>query len=400
MTRGCSLEQDLRLLINNSKYSNIDILCKDEKKLHGCRAILAARSEVFDALLYNGMRESYEKQISFPTISSFGMKIILEYIYTGMIKEESLTKDNIVEAYNAANYFQLPDLQDFITKTVANTLEKNYQDNYSPELLTKVVDTMEHTEDNALFDLLINAVAKIPLNTIDFSRLSISALQHLLSFSHEKKIPFVTSEYEVFRYSTILASSRVSSDATKALLERLPTLEKLDDFRQINNEPILDHQKVAKELESLTKFIDFRRIKAQTLANIIEPLKIIPVEIILNVYRHKAISINSDLNEIRGVPLYTYIDSDFLWDELACGTNLIIEDNGKVVGEQNDRKSQKSVRTKIALENKGIFEWDVFIEKYCEYSWIGVCASENFDCERYAGHQNSGWVLGSSGYCR
>jgi len=84
-------------------------------------------------------------------------------------------------------------------KTVANTLEKNYQDNYSPELLTKVVDTMEHTEDNALFDLLINAVAKIPLNTIDFSRLSISALQHLLSFSHEKKIPFVTSEYEVFR---------------------------------------------------------------------------------------------------------------------------------------------------------------------------------------------------------
>ena len=111
MTRGCSLEQDLRLLINNSKYSDIDILCKDEKKLHGCRAILAARSEVFDALLYNGMRESYEKQISFPTISSFGMKIILEYIYTGMIKEESLTKDNIVEAFNAADYFQLPDFR-------------------------------------------------------------------------------------------------------------------------------------------------------------------------------------------------------------------------------------------------------------------------------------------------
>ena len=44
------------------------------------------------------------------------MKIILEYIYTGLIKKDSLTKDNIVEAFHAADYFQLPDLQDFIMK--------------------------------------------------------------------------------------------------------------------------------------------------------------------------------------------------------------------------------------------------------------------------------------------
>src|ERR1044072_9778673 len=97
MTRGDSLEQDLRFLINNPKYSDIEILCGDEEKLHGCRAILAARSEVFDRLLYNGMKESYQNQISFPEISSSGMEIILEYIYTGLIKEEYLTKDNIIE---------------------------------------------------------------------------------------------------------------------------------------------------------------------------------------------------------------------------------------------------------------------------------------------------------------
>jgi len=48
MTRGYSLEQDFRLLINDPRYSDIEILCEDEKKLHGCRAILAARSEVFN----------------------------------------------------------------------------------------------------------------------------------------------------------------------------------------------------------------------------------------------------------------------------------------------------------------------------------------------------------------
>src|SRR5688572_8300427 len=141
MTRGYSLEQDLRLLVNNPKYSDVEILCGDEKKLHGCRAILAARSEVFNGLLYNGMKESYEKQISFPKFNSSEMEIILEYIYTGLIKGKSLTKDNIVKAFYAADYFQLPDLQNLIFKHVKNNLEKNYTENYSPELLSKIVDT-------------------------------------------------------------------------------------------------------------------------------------------------------------------------------------------------------------------------------------------------------------------
>src|SRR5438045_9140177 len=105
MMRGYSLEQDLRFLLNNPKYSDVEILCGDEKKLLGCRAILAARSEVFDSLLYNGMKESYEKQISFPDINSAIMKIILEYIYMGLVKEESLNKDHLVEVFYVIDYF-------------------------------------------------------------------------------------------------------------------------------------------------------------------------------------------------------------------------------------------------------------------------------------------------------
>src|SRR5581483_2968541 len=193
MTRGYSLEQDLRLLINNPKYSDIEILCKDEVRLYGCRAILAARSEVFDGLLYNGMRESYEKQIFFPEINSSEMEIILEYIYTGLIKEESLTKDNVIATFYAADYFQLPDLQDFIIK---NT-------NYSPELLSKAVETTLFPENNVL-NLLVEEISVMPLNAIEFGRLSIGALQYLLSCTYEVMKPFKTLEYEVFRYSAIL----------------------------------------------------------------------------------------------------------------------------------------------------------------------------------------------------
>ena len=171
MTRGNSLEQDLRLLIDNPKYSDIEILCEDEKKLHGCRAILAARSEVFDRLLYNGMKETYENQISFPKINSAEMEIILEYIYTGSVKEESLTKDNTVEAFYSADHFKLPDLQDLIMKTLKHTLKKNCTENYSPELLSKFAEQMPLAKDNIFLNLLVEAVAIIPLNTIEFGRL-------------------------------------------------------------------------------------------------------------------------------------------------------------------------------------------------------------------------------------
>src|SRR4051812_46024664 len=242
--RGNSLEQDLRFLINNPKYSDIEILCGDEEKLYGCKAILAARSEIFNELLYNGMKESYEKQISFPDISSAGMEIILVYTYTGSIKEESLTKDNIIEAFYAADYFQLPDLQNLIIKNVKDNLKKNNTENYSPELLSKAADTISFLEDNILLNLLVETVATIPLNAIEFSRLSIAALQHLLSCTYEKEKPFATSEYEAFRYSAILAAKQVSNDAYKTLMVQLPTLEQIKNLVQVENKPITDHQKV------------------------------------------------------------------------------------------------------------------------------------------------------------
>src|SRR4051794_29045819 len=110
MTKGYSLVQDFRQIINDPKYSNIEIICKDERVFHCYKPILAARSKVFDALFYNEMGESELGQISFPNISSSGMEIVLEYVYLGMIKEENLTEDNIVETYYVADYFQLYDL--------------------------------------------------------------------------------------------------------------------------------------------------------------------------------------------------------------------------------------------------------------------------------------------------
>ncbi|CAI2178132.1 13034_t:CDS:2 [Funneliformis geosporum] len=290
MTRGYSLEQDLRFLLNNQKYSDIEIVCKDEKKLHGCRVILAARSEVFNRLLYSGLGE-----------------------------KESLTKDNIVKAFIAAEYFQLPDLQDTILKIVKIILEKNRNDNYSPELLSKILDTMSLSENNILSNLLLDAVSAIPLNTIEFGRLSTTALSVLLSYTYGKDIPFVTPEYEVFRYSVIIIARNISNDSTKSILKRLPTLENIDNFKRTDNEIIPDHH---------------------------NPLNIIPVETILNVYRHRAMSYNTELNEVRR-HLLASNKTGFVWNNSACGSNLVIEDNGKVVRASNACRIHQSVKGSV-----------------------------------------------------
>ncbi|GES97542.1 hypothetical protein GLOIN_2v1847831 [Rhizophagus clarus] len=320
MTRGYSLEEDLKLLINNSKYRSI--------------------------------------------------------------KEDSLTKDNTVEAFHAADYFQLSDLQDFITRTVKNT---DLGKNYSPELLSKISEK-PLSEDNILLNLLVETVAIMPLNNIEFGRLSITGFKYLLSITHEKEMSFATPEYEVFRYSAILAANQVSNDVYNTLIELLPTLEQLDNSVRVGNKFIIDNQTIAEELKPLIEFIDFRRIKAQIIVDIIEPLKIIPTETILGIYRHMALLSNLNLSNTRGIPINEY---GYVWDEKACGSKLIIEDDGKVVHAPYGCGFQ-NVRAKIALEDKGIFEWDVIIEKHCGWSWVGVCASENLDFERFAGSQSTG----------
>ena len=66
-------------------------------------------------------------------------------------------------------------------------IKNNYLENYSPELLSKVADTMPLSDNNNLLNLLIETVATITLNTIEFGRLSITALQYLLSYTHGEK---------------------------------------------------------------------------------------------------------------------------------------------------------------------------------------------------------------------
>ncbi|PKK71049.1 hypothetical protein RhiirC2_441432 [Rhizophagus irregularis] len=421
MMKGISLEHDFRLMINNPKYSDIEIICEDKKKLYGSRAILAARSEIFDKLLYNGMKESFEKEISLPEINSFAMNIILEYIYTGKLQEDSLNKDNTIEAFFAADYFNLPELQIFIVENVKENLEKNYTDNYSPELLSRVRE--KTNGDNILLNSLADSVAVIPLNNLEIGRLSIAGLKYFLEYIHQKEIPFATTEYEIFRYSALLTAKQISYEAFTDLEKRLPTLKKMrdisdddddddddddkdddndkdDDKDKDDDSPIIEKDRIAEEFEPLTKYIDFRRIDGKILNDIIDPLEIVPMKTLYNATKYQAKHGNSSLSDIRGISpsLYRFTESDCVWNESFHGSLISLLDGGKVA--EASSSELQNVRANI-LCCKGVYEWDIIIEKYCVFTWIGVCSAESkLDYESFAGSQSNAWILGSSGECR
>ncbi|RHZ57738.1 hypothetical protein Glove_384g22 [Diversispora epigaea] len=94
----------------------------------------------------------------------------------------------LIDAYSAADYFQLPKLQDHIINKLEEILSNNSKENVSPQLLTKVVGGVIPNSDQPLTDLLAKCVTKIPLETIPYGSLSSPAFQFLLMYCTKEKI--------------------------------------------------------------------------------------------------------------------------------------------------------------------------------------------------------------------
>lgn len=76
--------KNLRTLINNRKFSDLELVVGPDRQIvHGHKAILAARSEWFEAALRPGFRESREGRIILPDDDPKIFEALLEFLYTG-----------------------------------------------------------------------------------------------------------------------------------------------------------------------------------------------------------------------------------------------------------------------------------------------------------------------------
>ncbi|RUP50080.1 hypothetical protein BC936DRAFT_140397 [Jimgerdemannia flammicorona] len=153
---GLNLKQDLKASLNNPDYSDVTFTCKDGEKMYASRLLLAIRSE----MLRNLLRESSSNKVSLPEITSVQFAVVLEYCYTE--ETPSLTFENAVEVFMAAEFFILRRLQEIVVDYV----KVNLADFASAgRMLSKAVETLERTMLFLLAD--INAAKDSPTTSFD-----------------------------------------------------------------------------------------------------------------------------------------------------------------------------------------------------------------------------------------
>ncbi|KAM0736055.1 BTB/POZ domain-containing protein 9 [Formica fusca] len=109
-----SLSKDIEALYLSKEYSDVTLVVAGHK-LCSHKFILAARSEYFRALLFNGMKESMQNEIEVNASSLPAFENLLKYIYTGCMSLANERVETILDILALAHLYVFVDLEDAIS---------------------------------------------------------------------------------------------------------------------------------------------------------------------------------------------------------------------------------------------------------------------------------------------
>lgn len=113
-------QNDFAKLYNNAELSDVTLVVEN-KKIYAHRTILGARSDFFKAMLFIGLKESKESEITLTEVTYTIFMDILKYIYCGDIKIDN--PDRAIEIIVASNYFRLNRLKAICEKIIRDSVE-------------------------------------------------------------------------------------------------------------------------------------------------------------------------------------------------------------------------------------------------------------------------------------
>ncbi|RWS06123.1 BTB/POZ domain-containing protein 9-like protein, partial [Dinothrombium tinctorium] len=147
---------DIDKLLLSKEFSDVTIEVENERfKAH--RVILAARSEYFRCLCYNGMRESKENVIVMKDISKSIFRILLKYIYTGVIIADEM-KSCIFELIYFSDCYCFPKLHKKLIQFLSENLDS--------ELALKAYEIAKLYEIKELMNASLNYIENNPYETL------------------------------------------------------------------------------------------------------------------------------------------------------------------------------------------------------------------------------------------
>jgi len=108
-------------LLDNPSTHDVTFKTSDGSSVSAHRAIVAAGSPVFHAMLYGNMAESSQKEIELSSVDSKALSTLLTFVYTGTVKIDSLYIEDVLQA---SHYFNIASLErhivDFVTDSLNN----------------------------------------------------------------------------------------------------------------------------------------------------------------------------------------------------------------------------------------------------------------------------------------
>ncbi|PKK68130.1 hypothetical protein RhiirC2_551074 [Rhizophagus irregularis] len=397
--RGRSLENDFKRIINDERFYDIALECSDGR-VNGCKVILATRSDVFNSSIFNESTKSNNK-LSFNDINTTAMKSILEFLYTS--KVENLKVDNIVEIYYASVHFDLIDLQDHIIEFIQSLINENV--GIGKKLLSECVRKFSLEVDNKMVHILVQCVAKNKLEKKDRDSLSLEGLRYLLKKTFDVRIPFATSEFNIWEYSLMKAIRKVTQ--SNPLVEKI-----LDDGSFFSTCEPQVIEEIKNHMTTLIDYINLNRMDAKEIKHI-ELFNIHTIEKLKDVYC--SIAVNEESGFIRGIPVFRWKNDNVDNMVNVCNDGFTVETvklsapalrdfrGREVTGVVRPFVQPKSILGDLVFKGRGVYEWNISIDKMYKHIYIGICdinenLNNDFSFTNFPFNYRHGWVLGSDGY--
>jgi hypothetical protein len=104
----------------SNDFTDMTIVC-DKREFHCHKFVLAARSEVFAAMLRHEFLEKQNSRVDVKEIDGETMELLLSYIYTGQVTD--FKNVSVVELFKAADRYRLDHLKNMCEEELVKRVE-------------------------------------------------------------------------------------------------------------------------------------------------------------------------------------------------------------------------------------------------------------------------------------
>jgi hypothetical protein len=358
-------DEVMQLLLTSPKYSDITLKGTDGVVVHANRCLLAARSTVFDKMLYGQFSEATKSVVELP-YSGEVLENLVSYIYTDkadlLNMEEVATMEGtfapiMFALIDAATYFELPSLRNKTEELACSTMEKNPAFGiaclYACEQFPSIEDS--RAKDNAWALIRSNPKVLLKENVVCFF-----SPRMIESFLQDQNL--ATDELTLFK-----------------ILQEWSLVE--DERASTNTE--LNSSSRKRKASELTKYILLEQIEPIHLSTTVASSGLISDSRLLETFKAQALL----AAEKHSVPYYRSSRAP-VWR--SSGESVLFSNSASPAVEF----------LSCPVLRSGIHKWSIKVEKkgFKNGTWIGVASTEHkINCNQWLGCQDGGWVYSDDG---